>query len=120
MAASTSNSVTQGLDLEEERRHSPIPYRSGLLEYEPAINCYCGRKAAMWISWSDRNPGRRYLKCYRALGSCSMYGWYEGPIDAFVASLLVDLRNVVWSLKGQKADLKEALDLSHCRSRGRM
>ncbi|KAK3145191.1 hypothetical protein QOZ80_4AG0325170 [Eleusine coracana subsp. coracana] len=64
----------------------------------------------MWISCGDDNPGQRYLKCYRArIGGCGFMCWYEGPHDAFVQMLLIDLRNAVWSLKKEKAALNEAL-----------
>ena len=36
-------------------------------------------------------------------------GWYEGPVDPFVATLLVDLRDVVWALKRERVDLKSAI-----------
>ena len=36
-------------------------------------------------------------------------GWYEGPVDPFVATLLVDLRDAVWALKRERVDLKSAI-----------
>ncbi|WVZ64517.1 hypothetical protein U9M48_014019 [Paspalum notatum var. saurae] len=41
----------------------PVPYRERPLEYEPAVFCHCHAKAAQFISWSDTNPGMRFLKC---------------------------------------------------------
>ncbi|CAO2183284.1 unnamed protein product [Urochloa humidicola] len=91
-------------------RRSPIPYRIGPLDYEPPVYCHCGRKAALWISWSDENPGRRYLKCFRAReGGCSLIRWYEGPYNPFVQTLLVDLRDAVWDLKREREQLRNAL-----------
>ncbi|KAG2629090.1 hypothetical protein PVAP13_3KG400702, partial [Panicum virgatum] len=82
------------------RRHSPIPYRRGPFDYEPTVFCHCGTRAALWISWSDDNPGRRYFKCYNAQsGGCDFMGWYEGPVDVFVHGLLIDLCDTVWALK---------------------
>ena len=36
-------------------------------------------------------------------------GWYEGPVDPFVATLLVDLRDAVWALKHERVELKSAI-----------
>ncbi|CAN6335344.1 unnamed protein product [Urochloa humidicola] len=91
-------------------RRSPIPYRIGPLAYEPPVFCHCGEKAALWISWSDDHPGRRYLKCYRARdGGCSLLRWYDGPCDRFMRTLLVDLRDAIWALKNERAQLRSAL-----------
>ncbi|KAK3153661.1 hypothetical protein QOZ80_2BG0179280 [Eleusine coracana subsp. coracana] len=104
------NSSTQSSGESEEKRHSTIPYCIWLLDYHLQVYCDYQQKAAMWISWSDDNPGRRYLKCYRAqVGGCAFMCWYEHRHDAFLQTLLVDLRNVVWSLKKEKTTLNEAL-----------
>ncbi|TVU04599.1 hypothetical protein EJB05_47718, partial [Eragrostis curvula] len=109
MADSSSSSLSSLLG-DDERRTSPIPYRVKPLEYEPPIECKCKKKAAMWISWSDDNPGRRYLKCFKARdGGCDFIGWFEGPHHPFVQTLLIDLRDAVWSLKKQKASLRQAV-----------
>ncbi|WVZ77330.1 hypothetical protein U9M48_025209 [Paspalum notatum var. saurae] len=104
------------------RRKSPIPYRSGPLDYTPFVACHCWEKVALWISWSDENPGRRYLKCFRARlhaalvidllqsGGCNFISWFEGRVESpFVRGLLVDLRNAVWELKKERARLKDEL-----------
>ncbi|TVU04153.1 hypothetical protein EJB05_50246, partial [Eragrostis curvula] len=111
-SSSSSRVLSCSWNGEEETRESPIRYRVGPLAYEPAVYCNCVpvRKAALWISWSNKNPGRRYLKCYRARqGGCGFIGWYEGPHDPFVQTLLIDLRDAVWELKKQRSVLKLAL-----------
>ncbi|CAL5041848.1 unnamed protein product [Urochloa decumbens] len=106
-SSSTSRGSWSG---EYGSRRSPIPYRIGPLDYEPPVLCHCGRKAALWISWSDDHPGRRYLKCYRAReGGCCLLRWYDGPCDPFVRTLLVDLRDAVWALKSERTQLRSAL-----------
>ncbi|KAF8697526.1 hypothetical protein HU200_035858 [Digitaria exilis] len=64
----SSSSASSQVSWSSERgaRKSPIPYRVPPLAYEPGVLCHCREKAALWISWSDANPGRRYLKCFRA------------------------------------------------------
>jgi hypothetical protein len=36
-------------------------------------------------------------------------GWYEAPVDPFVATLLVDLRDLVWALRRERNEVKAAL-----------
>jgi len=36
-------------------------------------------------------------------------GWFEGHVDPFVTTLLVDLRDAVWALKRERVELKAAL-----------
>ncbi|KAK3164360.1 hypothetical protein QOZ80_1AG0016570 [Eleusine coracana subsp. coracana] len=107
MAVSSSASCSSvSRTLEEERRHSPISYRVGPLEYHPAINCHYGQKAAMWIFWSDDNPGRRYVKCYRAReGGCDMYEWQKVNMREALAESALKLQR-----KEEEVDeLKRAL-----------
>ncbi|WVZ73919.1 hypothetical protein U9M48_022170 [Paspalum notatum var. saurae] len=92
-------------------RKSPISYRTGPLDYTPYVACKCGQKAALWISWSNNNPGHRYLKYYRVRsGGCDFIAWYEGRVESlFVHGLLVDLLDIVWELKKEQVELKDQL-----------
>ncbi|KAK3164670.1 hypothetical protein QOZ80_1AG0022850 [Eleusine coracana subsp. coracana] len=93
--------------LEDEAHHFPIRYRISPLDYEPSVYCKCNMKAVLWISWSDDKPGRRYAKCYKAWdGGCDFMGWYEGPVDPFVATLLIDLRDEMLMVKKQRVVMK--------------
>ncbi|CAD6263144.1 unnamed protein product [Miscanthus lutarioriparius] len=104
MATSNGSSRSLGTQESRWRRHgdshgdssSPIPYRKGPLEYTPAVLCKCGAKAASFISWSDLNPGLRYLKCARARdGGCDFYRWVDPPNNSFMKQLLLDLRDAM-------------------------
>ncbi|KAE8809306.1 hypothetical protein D1007_14092 [Hordeum vulgare] len=85
-------------------RSSPIPYREGPLDYQPAIECDCGNKAARWISWSNANPGRRYVKCMRDRfpNRCNLFEFLDDPTPPHLAQLIIDLRDAVLSLKKEK------------------
>ncbi|XP_066391909.1 uncharacterized protein [Miscanthus floridulus] len=98
----TSSGSRRSLGTQESRwrrngdSYSPIPYREGPLEYTPAVLCKCGAKAARFISWSDLNPGLRYLKCARARdGGCDFYNWVDPPNSSFKKQLLLNLRDAV-------------------------
>ncbi|CAO2149429.1 unnamed protein product [Urochloa humidicola] len=108
MAGSSSSSNRTGGEGWEEG--PPIRYRQGPLQYSPATMCYCGKKAARWISWSDDNPGRRYFTCYRRrAGGCRYWCWVEEPHPVFIQELLIDLRNAVWALRRRNRDLVNRL-----------
>ena len=36
-------------------------------------------------------------------------GWFEGHVDPFVTTLLVDLRDAEWALKRERVELKSAI-----------
>ena len=49
---------------------SPFSYNA--LAYEPEVKCDCGMKSGMWISWTDLQPGRRFLRYWRAMVRLSL------------------------------------------------
>uniref|UniRef100_A0A8I6WYH1 GRF-type domain-containing protein n=1 Tax=Hordeum vulgare subsp. vulgare TaxID=112509 RepID=A0A8I6WYH1_HORVV len=99
---------------------SPVPYREQPLVYEATGDCWCAckHKGARWISWSNNNPGRRYLKCQRSrVGGCDWFKWFDEPTTPFLRQLLVDLRNTVnklrrenTRLRGVNADLEQGIE----------
>ncbi|CAO2166142.1 unnamed protein product [Urochloa humidicola] len=111
MASSWSSSrSTAARGRQGEGASSPIPYREGPLEYMPPTMCKCGVKAARWISWSNENPARRYYTCFRRReGGCNFWVWCDPPPSLFLREVLVDLRDVVTSLKKENRDLMNRL-----------
>ncbi|KAL5577050.1 hypothetical protein UlMin_018749 [Ulmus minor] len=47
-------------------------------------NCFCGRNLRCFTSWTDSNPGRRFLGCpnFRGEVKCGFFRWYDPPICA--------------------------------------
>uniref|UniRef100_A0A0E0A7H0 GRF-type domain-containing protein n=1 Tax=Oryza glumipatula TaxID=40148 RepID=A0A0E0A7H0_9ORYZ len=88
---------------------SPVSYRVGPLDYQPAVmcRCRCPAKATWWISWSIDNPGRRYYKCQNAWeGGCDFWVWCDGPTTSFIKELLNDLRDAVIGLRRENEHLR--------------
>jgi hypothetical protein len=48
--------------LERPFGDSPVRYREGPLEYEPAVLCLCKKKMGRFVSWREF-PGRRFYCC---------------------------------------------------------
>ena len=56
--------------------------------YESSIRCRCNRNALEWVSLTEKNPGRRFVKC--ANGGCRFWEWLEEPISPLVRSVMDD------------------------------
>uniref|UniRef100_A0A8R7QXY0 GRF-type domain-containing protein n=1 Tax=Triticum urartu TaxID=4572 RepID=A0A8R7QXY0_TRIUA len=81
---------------------SPIPYRVHPMDYEPSVNCYCSRKASLLTSWTDANPGRRYLCCSRAM-RCGFWRWFDPRASPTLGShsLICEARSFAWTARMQ-------------------
>ncbi|KAJ1284697.1 hypothetical protein BS78_03G224900 [Paspalum vaginatum] len=90
---------------EEAISSSPVAYRVRPLEYELAVYCKCKQKAARWISWSLDNPGRR-------LGDVITGSGHDGPTTRFLKELLIDMRDKIWALARDNADLRDSISKS--------
>uniref|UniRef100_A0A0E0JMJ7 GRF-type domain-containing protein n=1 Tax=Oryza punctata TaxID=4537 RepID=A0A0E0JMJ7_ORYPU len=116
-----SSSMSDGSSSTRESKASPVPYRVGPLEYQPAVMCRCRPpdKAARWISWSTDNPGRRYYKCQNARlgfflqqGGCDFWAWCDGPTSSFIRELLNDLRDRVHLLRRENEVMRKEVEQS--------
>ncbi|CAN6362294.1 unnamed protein product [Urochloa humidicola] len=108
-SSSRASSSTQRGGGEMERLRSPVPYRVGPLEYSPVVKCRCNRKAPCWTSWSDDNPGRRYYRCPFGMrpGDCGYFVWIDREATPYERTLLCDLRDAIWKLRREKAEVDE-------------
>ena len=73
------------------------------------IVCACGRRAFVYTSWTDSNPGRRFWGCtnYRGDLNCGFFRWLDPPICArskqIIPGLLRRLRELdmrLWERDG--------------------
>ncbi|KAG0546187.1 hypothetical protein BDA96_02G426300 [Sorghum bicolor] len=103
---SSAGSSRQG-GLGYDGRGLPVPYRVPPLAYEPSMFCNCKPKlkAKRFISWSQAQPGRRYLRCQkvRSCDECGFYQWVDEECSPWYKQLLRDLRDAVWTLKDDLA-----------------
>ncbi|KAG5525179.1 hypothetical protein RHGRI_031753 [Rhododendron griersonianum] len=46
--------------------------------------CYCGKVGKTTTSWTDSNPGRRFIGCesYGKAGACGYFEWVDPPMCA--------------------------------------
>ncbi|XP_058194354.1 uncharacterized protein LOC131311052 [Rhododendron vialii] len=46
--------------------------------------CYCGKVGKTTTSWTDSNPGRRFIGCerYGKDGACGFFVWVDPPMCA--------------------------------------
>ena len=44
--------------------------------------CHCGIHVDLKTSWSNQNPGRRFLGCksYEFSSACRFFNWYDPPL----------------------------------------
>ncbi|KAL4586046.1 hypothetical protein LXL04_010677 [Taraxacum kok-saghyz] len=61
----------------------------------PFRRCYCGKEAPCTISWSEKNPGRRYYGCKYwpdEKEDCGYFDWYDDETSDWYKKLLNDLK----------------------------
>ena len=59
----------------------------------PNVNvpfCHCGLRVDLKTSWSNDNPGRRFLGCkkYGLSSACRFFNWYDPPMNDHAKSML--------------------------------
>ena len=52
------------------------------------LKCRCGRNALEWVSFTHKNPGRRFVRCSNRLRSCGYWEWIDDPISPLVRSAM--------------------------------
>ncbi|KAL3644635.1 hypothetical protein CASFOL_009815 [Castilleja foliolosa] len=72
--------------------------------------CFCGLRAPMWTTWTDDNPGRRFIGCpnYKDSSSnCKFFAWVDPEINegAKKSVLANRLRSEISMLKEERKRL---------------
>ena len=55
---------------------------------ESEILCRCGKRSIEFVSFTEKNPGRRFVKCSSRYRSCGFWEWVEEPISPLVRSVM--------------------------------
>ncbi|XP_057465413.1 uncharacterized protein LOC130755079 [Actinidia eriantha] len=57
------------------------------------ITCHCGKRSRLKTSWTDHNPGRRFLGCpqYGSVGACGFFSWVDPPLCARARQIIPGL-----------------------------
>lgn len=57
-------------------------------------NCRCGVRCKLQVSWTEANPGRRFLGCGkydRTSTHCGFFSWYDPPTPKFAGKVIIGL-----------------------------
>ncbi|KAG9143985.1 hypothetical protein Leryth_013879, partial [Lithospermum erythrorhizon] len=54
----------------------------------PAIKCRCDNYAVEFVSFTEKNPGRRFVKCANGVYGCGFWEWIDEPISPLVVSVM--------------------------------
>ncbi|WOH11656.1 hypothetical protein DCAR_0831146 [Daucus carota subsp. sativus] len=55
--------------------------------------CDCGKRAAMYTSWSLKNPGRRFFTCSEKALRCEYFQWFNQEVDGRNGDIITHLNN---------------------------
>ena len=66
--------------------------------------CYCENPVNLKISWSNLNPGRRFVGCksYGSSSTCRFFSWYDPPMNDRARVVLVGLLKKVKVVESQR------------------
>ena len=71
-----------------------IGSQQGSFAYEgPRVTCHCDLPAPLWVSWSNRNPGRRFFSCQLFEMGCSFFRWHDPKMSPRAKHVILSLRD---------------------------
>ncbi|KAH7836624.1 hypothetical protein Vadar_003660 [Vaccinium darrowii] len=55
--------------------------------------CHCGKRSPVTTSWTDINPGRQFIGCYKygSPDACNFFMWVDPPICARARAVIPGL-----------------------------
>lgn len=56
--------------------------------HESDVMCWCGRPAVEWVSFTEKNPGRRFVRCANRVRGCRFWEWVDEPVSPLVRSVM--------------------------------
>ena len=68
------------------------------------VTCYCGDPAAVKVSRTSRNSGRRFFGCVKGTQGCNFFGWVNNNRSKSVDEEMVEAYHHMRSLSLQKED----------------
>ncbi|GAA0145575.1 hypothetical protein LIER_42869 [Lithospermum erythrorhizon] len=56
--------------------------------HESNIKCWCGRYAIVWVTFTEKNPGRRFVRCADRVHGCQFWEWLDEPVSSLARSVM--------------------------------
>ena len=83
--------------MSSQKRSSGSSSKSGVCKgwKAPFRRCYCGEEAPCAVSWSEKNPGRRYWGCRYwpdPKEDCGYYEFYDDEVSDWYKQVLNELK----------------------------
>ncbi|KAH7858458.1 hypothetical protein Vadar_024084 [Vaccinium darrowii] len=77
----------------------------------PHENCFCGERSPLRTSYTEENPGRRFLGCinYKTSRKCKHFEWVDPPMCVRGMDFGPSIIKMVRKAEGKNAELKEQL-----------
>nr|GMC84882.1 zinc finger, GRF-type [Ipomoea batatas] len=75
--------------------------------------CQCGNQLVIQTSWTNRNPGRRFWKCYESgRNRCGFFEWADPPMCERSTSIIPGLLKRINKDKEEIQKLKAMLEVA--------
>ena len=78
------------------------------------VVCECGDICGLWTSWTETNPGRRFIGCpnYRGRNKCNFFHWWDPDRNVeLYKGKIVELKNEVVQNRRQMMKLDEEMKM---------